>query len=42
VITPARVLDAMLAADALGQEGRARGGNHRRGDRRPDLQVARS
>lgn len=30
-ITPARVLDTMLAADALGQERRARGGGHRRG-----------
>jgi glycerol dehydrogenase len=29
VITPAKVLDAMLAADALGQDRRGRGGNHR-------------
>ena len=29
VITPGRVLDAMLAADALGQERRGRGGNDR-------------
>jgi glycerol dehydrogenase len=33
VITPARVLDAMLAADALGQERRRGGGNHRAGER---------
>jgi glycerol dehydrogenase len=31
VITPARVLDAMLAADAFGQERRDRGGNQRDG-----------
>jgi glycerol dehydrogenase len=33
VITPGRVLDAMLAADALGQERRARRGNPRAGKR---------
>jgi glycerol dehydrogenase len=31
VITPVRVLDAMLAADAVGQERRDRGGNQRDG-----------
>lgn len=30
-ITPARVLDAMLVADALGQERKSRGGGHRDG-----------
>jgi glycerol dehydrogenase len=33
VITPGKVLDAMLAGDALGQERRGRGGNHRAGAR---------
>jgi len=33
VITPGKVLDAMLAADALGQERRGRGGNRRAGER---------
>src|SRR5512136_1778231 len=32
VITPGKVLDAMLAADALGQERRGRGGNRRAAD----------
>jgi glycerol dehydrogenase len=32
VITPGKVLDAMLAADALGQERRKRTGNHRSGE----------
>jgi glycerol dehydrogenase len=32
VITPGKVLDAMLAADALGQERRGRGGNSRAAD----------
>ena len=41
VVTPAAVLDAMLAADALGQERRARGARHRAGEREPDLQLAR-
>jgi len=33
VITPGKVLDAVLAADALGRERRGRGGNHRVGER---------
>ena len=33
VITPGKVLDAMLAADALGQERRGCGGNRRAGER---------
>ena len=33
VITPRKVLDAMLAADALGQERKARRGNRRAGER---------
>ena len=33
VITPEKVLDAMLAADALGQERRSRRANHRPGER---------
>jgi glycerol dehydrogenase len=41
VVTPAAVLDAMLAADALGRERRAGGGSHRAGEREPDLQLAR-
>jgi glycerol dehydrogenase len=41
VVTPAAVLDAMLAADALGRERRAGRGSHRAAEREPDLQVAR-
>ena len=33
VITPGKVLDAMLAADALGQERKGRGGDRRAGER---------
>ena len=34
VITPQRVLDAMLAADALGLERKSRGGDRREGGAR--------
>jgi glycerol dehydrogenase len=40
MITPERVLDAMLAADALGQERRGRRGYHRAEDRRPNADKA--